>query len=395
MWNILLVDADPEIHAHAKLMLQPDFSLVSCYTGTEAIESLNQERPDLILCETSLPDMNGLDIMRNIAFQAGRTAFIATSQSGNTHRVVDAIKAGADEYLVKPCEADDILTTVRKCLTLKAALPYPKGATAARARINTRRLLAGESSAMVNLRRQIRAYADTDSTILITGESGTGKDLVAREMHGLSPRSEGPFYAVNCGALPETLFESEMFGSEKGAYTDAVARSGFFEDADGGTLFLDEVGELSPPLQVKLLRALEDRQVIHLGSHRPIAVDTRIIAATNRNIYADVDSGRFRSDLFYRLNVLRIRTPSLRDRKEDIPLLCYIFLQEFYEGNTVSPRAKQRTGRAPVKHFCDAAIRKLAGHSWPGNIRELKNIVQRALFLCEGDRVGPEHIELE
>jgi DNA-binding NtrC family response regulator len=393
MWNILLVDADPEVHARTKLMLQPDFSLVSCYTGTEALESLNREKPDLILCEISLPDMNGLDIMRCVAFQASRIAFIATSQSGNTHRVVDAVKAGADEYLVKPCETDDILATVRKCLTMKAASPYSR--ETARTQINTRRLLAGESSAMINLRRQIRTYADTDSTILITGESGTGKDLVARELHRLSPRSSGPFYAVNCGALPETLFESEMFGSEKGAYTDAVARSGFFEDANGGTLFLDEVGELSPPLQVKLLRALEDRQVIHLGSHRPIAVDIRIIAATNRNIYADVDSRRFRSDLFYRLNVLRIRTPSLRDHKEDIPLFCYIFLQEFHDSEAVSRRKRQKTGNIPIKHFCNAAIRKLTEHSWPGNIRELKNVVQRAFFLCEGDRIGPEHIELE
>ncbi|MDR1317540.1 MAG: sigma-54 dependent transcriptional regulator [Spirochaetales bacterium] len=391
MWNILLVDADPKVHARAKLMLPPDFSFSSCYTGIEALETLNQKKPDLIFCEISLPDMNGLDILRSGAFQAMQPAFIAISRSGNTHLIVDAVKAGADDYLVKPCKARDVLATIRKYLNLNGAL-YPWKTP--RAAVHAARLLAGESPAMKNLRRQIRAYADTGSTILITGESGTGKDLVARELHTLSPRSSGPFYAVNCGALPETLFESEMFGSEKGAYTDAVARSGFFEDANGGTLFLDEVGELSAPLQVKLLRALEDRQVVHLGSHRPIAVDIRIIAATNRDIYADVASNRFRGDLFYRLNVLRIRTPSLRDRKEDIPLFCYTFLREFHTRQMAFSRGNRKPG-TPPKFFCADALKKLTTHSWPGNIRELKNVVQRAFFLCEDSRIGPEYIELE
>lgn len=390
MWNILLIDHDPQVHARTKLMLQPDFSFVSCYTGTEALESLNRENPDLILCEISLPDMSGLDILQSSAFQAKRPAFIAASRSGSTHLIVDAVKAGADDYIVKPGTNDEVLKTIFKCLRRKAAERSPK--KFARTAAGASQLLAGESSAMKTLHRQINAYADSDSTILITGESGTGKELVARELHRLSPRSPGPFYAVNCGALPETLFESEMFGSEKGAYTDAVARSGFFEDANGGTLFLDEVGELSAPLQVKLLRALEDRQVVHLGSHRPIAVDIRIVAATNRDIFMDIASGRFRSDLFYRLNVLRIRTPSLRDRKEDIPLLCHIFLREFHNRNLILGK---KNGGSAVKHFCNTAIRKLSDHSWPGNIRELRNVVQRAFFLCESRKIGAEYIEFE
>jgi DNA-binding NtrC family response regulator len=396
MRNILLIDADQAVHARAKVTLQPDFSLASCYTGTEALEFLSRQKPDLILCEINLPDMNGLDILHSDALQDEAPAFIAISRSGNPHLIVDAVKAGVDDYIVKPCKTDDMLKTVKKCLWRKSPAMYSRKSV--RNKSNTSRLLVGESPAMRKLRRQISAYANagTETTILITGESGTGKELVARELHNLSSRSSGPFYAVNCGALPETLFESEMFGSEKGAYTDAVARSGFFEDANGGTLFLDEIGELPLPLQVKLLRVLEERQIIHLGSHRPIAVDVRIIAATNRNIYTDIASNRFRSDLFYRLNVLRIRTPSLREHKEDIPLLCYTFLQELGNRNSgFSRRIRQQTGAAAMKHLCDTAIKKLTAHSWPGNIRELKNVVHRAFLLCEGSRIGPDSIELD
>jgi two-component system response regulator AtoC len=380
--NILFVDNDPEVHACVRLALEPDFSLVSCYTGSEALAVLNREKPDLVLSEIVLPDMNGLDLMRSEMFEIRRPAFIAASRSGDTHLVAQAIKAGADDYLLKPYDVEDIVQTVRKCLSLKTEAPYPvKDAE------ETCERLIGESFAMRSLRRQIRAYARTDKTILVTGESGTGKELVARRLHCLSPRSGGPFYALNCGALPETLFESEMFGSEKGAYTDAVSRSGFFESSDGGTLFLDEAGELSAPMQVKLLRVLEEKRILHLGSRKPIPVDIRIIAATNRNLHEDVVCGRFRGDLFYRLNVLRICIPPLRERREDIPILCYTFLRELQNELPSSGVLK--------KHFSAASIRKLSAHAWPGNVRELKNVVERAFYTCEDSKIEPEIIQLD
>ncbi|MDR1932137.1 MAG: sigma-54 dependent transcriptional regulator [Spirochaetales bacterium] len=378
MRTVLLVDADPEVHACVKLALGPDFALMPCYTGSEALTAMNRESPDVILCEIALPDMNGLDILQSDAFEAQHSVFIAASAAGNTHAIVGAVKAGADEYVAKPYNAEDILETVSRCLTLREVVLYPPK----NGEDYAGRRLVGESPAMYNLRRQIRAYSAADGTILITGESGTGKDLAARELHRVSSRSAGPFHAINCGAMPEHLFESEMFGSEKGAYTDAVARPGFFESSSGGVLFLDEVGELSAMTQVKLLRILEDRRVVRLGSHKPIPVDVRIIAATNRDLHDDVIAGRFRSDLFYRLDVLRIRIPPLRERREDIPLLCYTFLQDLRKTGSVR------------KYFSDSALRTLTAHSWPGNVRELKNVIERAFCLCEDSRIGPEYIQL-
>jgi DNA-binding NtrC family response regulator len=383
MRNILFVDNDPEVHACVRLALEPDFSLVSCYTGSEALAALAKEKPDLVLSEIVLPDMNGLELMRSEIFEIRRPAFIAASKSSDTHLVAQAIKAGADDYLLKPYNAEDIVETVRNCLRLRTCTPY----SVKDAEEKTGGRFIGESPAICNLKKQIQTYAKTDSTILITGESGTGKELVARRLHDLSPRVDGPFYALNCGALPESLFESEMFGSEKGAYTDAVSRSGFFESSDGGTLFLDEAGELSPPMQVKLLRVLEDKRITHLGSRKPIPVNIRIIAATNRNLHDDVICGRFRGDLFYRLNVLRIRIPPLRERREDIPTLCYTFLQEFQKDRPTAGGAN--------KYFSDMAVKKLVSHAWPGNVRELKNVVERAFYMCEGGKIGPDLIQLE
>ena len=383
--NILFVDNDPEVHACMKLALEPEFSLVSCYTGTEALTALDREKPDLVLSEILLPDMNGLEILRSEAFESYRPAFIAASRSGDTHLVVRAIKAGADDYVLKPYDQYGILQTVRTCLSQRTkARPPVKNESGEEGR------LVGESPVMRKLWQEIRNYAATDSTILITGESGTGKELVARSLHHLSPRAQRPFSALNCGALPEALFESEMFGSEKGAYTDAVTRTGFFESSSGGTLFLDEAGELSLTMQVKLLRVLEDKRVTHLGSRRSIPVDIRVIAATNRNLLTDVEAGRFRDDLFYRLNVLRINVPPLRDRREDIPLLCYTFLQELRK----DPSACARAGGGQ-KYFSEQALRKMNSYSWPGNVRQLKNAVERAFYTCEDSRIGPEFIQME
>jgi two-component system NtrC family response regulator len=379
MWNILLVDDEPKNHANVRMALPPDFHLMSCYNGNEAIAALTEEKPDLILCEMDLPDMNGLTILKCDTFKMGQPVFIATSNSGDTHLIVDAIKAGADEYIIKPYTQGQLLETIRKYLVLKEPVQHLRNTDEAAGN----RPLVGDSPAMRAINRQIHAFAGSDSTILITGESGTGKEIVAQELHFFSPRTGGPFYPVNCGALPETLFESEMFGSERGAFTDAVARTGWFEGSDKGTLFLDEIGELSPLTQVKLLRILEDKRINRLGSYKPILVDVRIIAATNRDLRESVITGRFRSDLFYRLNVLHIHIPPLRERLEDIPALSYTFLREF-----------QKKGDE-TKYFSNYAITKLESYSWPGNVRELKNVIQRGFFLCAGNKIQPNDIQFE
>ena len=382
MWNILLVDDDPEVHASLKLALPPDFFLTSCYTGSEALAALRQETPGLILSEIFLPDMSGLEILESRSFEPPRPAFIAASHSADTRLVVDAIKAGADDYLLKPYDPLALVELLHKHLARAPAAPQPPhGEQDGR--------LVGESPAMRELRQKVRACAANESTILITGESGTGKELVARRLHELSPRCGGPFSAVNCGALPESLFESEMFGSEKGAYTDAVARSGLLASSGGGTLFLDEVGELPPRIQVKLLRVLEDKKVVPLGSRKAIPVDIRVIAATNRRLNEEVAAGKFREDLFYRLDVLRIRIPPLRERREDIPLLCYAFLRE------LQGKASRGGNEGSGKLFSGAALKKLTAYAWPGNVRELKNAVERAFYMCAGSKIGPEYIDLE
>jgi DNA-binding NtrC family response regulator len=380
MWNILLVDDEPKSHANVRLFLPPGFSLTSCYNGNEAITALNTEKPpDLVLCELDLPDMSGLAILKCETFKTAQSVFIAISNHSDTHLIVDAVKAGADEYIIKPYTGDQLLETIRKYLVLKE--PLQRLQSLDETADNLR--LVGDSPAMQAIRRQIRAYAGSDSTILITGESGTGKEIVAQELHSFSSRAGGPFYPINCGALPEALFESEMFGSERGAFTDAVARTGFFESSNEGTLFLDEIGEISLLMQVKLLRVLEDKRIIRLGSHKPIPVDVRIITATNKNLRKSVIAGLFRGDLFYRLNVLHIHIPPLRERMEDIAALSYTFLREI------------RKNGDEKKHFSNSAIKKLGSYSWPGNVRELKNVIQRSFFLCQGNKIQPADIQFE
>ena len=297
----------------------------------------------------------------------------------DTDLVVEAIKAGADEFIVKPYRSRDLMLTIRKHLTARG----PRGEASRSPAPETADLLVGDSAGLRTIRNQIRSYAAADETVLITGESGTGKEVVARALHRASPRAAGPFHVVNCGAVPETLFESEMFGSDRGAFTGATTRPGFFESSDGGTLFLDEIGELSPPQQVKILRVLEDKKITRLGSNRAASVDVRLVAATNRDLRLSLRSGAFRSDLYYRLNVLRISIPPLRERREDIPSLCFLFLREL--------RGRNGTDR----YLAPASFRKLMNYSWPGNVRELKNVISRAYTLCGEEKIGQEYIQFE
>lgn len=388
-WRILLIDDDPAVHARLKLSLPAAaFTLTPCYTACEALLIIENEAPDLILCEIDMPDMNAIqiltqtDILKQTDMLKTRPPFIVTSKKSEAPCIVDAIKAGADEFLLKPFEENLLLETLNKYLSpekrrLPKDLPYSEEG-AVKDQEESR--LVGDSRGIRGIRKEIRAFAENDAIVLITGESGTGKEVVAQELHEHSPRAGGPFRPVNCGALPEALFESEMFGSEKGAFTGALTRTGFFESSRGGTLFLDEIGELSLLMQVKLLRVIEDKCITRLGSNASLPVDVRIIAATNRDLRESIAAGRFREDLFYRLNILRIIIPPLRERPEDIPILSYTFLREFAQNG-------------PHKKFLSSsAVCKLTAHTWPGNVRELRNVLQRAFFISGPEKIQPEDI---
>lgn len=380
MWKILLVDDEPKDHALLAMVLPPEYRLVSCFTGQEALSMVGEEKPDLVLLDIRLPDMSGIEVLKALGSQSHRPIYFMLTGYPDTELVVDSIKAGADEYIVKPYRSRDLLRKIRKHLLIRGlqgetTRPVPPG-TAAGA-------LVGDSSALREIRSLIATYAASDETVLITGESGTGKEVVAQALHRDSARSRGPFNAVNCGAVPETLFESEMFGSDRGAFTGATNRPGLFESSDGGTLFLDEIGELSPSQQVKILRVLEDKRVTPLGSHRATPVDVRVIAATNRDLRRALETREFRSDLFYRINVLRISIPPLRERREDIPSLCFHFLREL------------KGPGGGESYLAPASFQKLLRHSWPGNVRELKNVISRARALCEDEKIGPEYIQFD
>ena len=378
MWKILLVDDEPRDHAMLSIMLPPDFTLLSCYTGGEALESIPRENPDLVLLDVQLPDINGIEVLKSVKFSKERPAFIMVSGYDDTNLIVESIKAGAQHYLVKPYTMDALLSTVRDslmCRIGKGSLPVPADAVPTE--------LIGDSKEIRKIKQQIHSYAPSDGTVLITGESGTGKEIVARSLHRVSQRTAGPFRAVNCGAIPESLFESEVFGSVKGAFTDATNRPGILEFCDGGTLLLDEIGELATGTQVKLLRVLEEKKIRQLGSSKSFAVDVRIIASTNRDLKREVDKGGFRSDLYYRLNVFRIKIPPLRERKEDIPLLSYYFLKNL--GN--------RGGKE--RYLTTTALRKLIDYAWPGNVRELRNVIERACYLTLSESITDEYLQFE
>ena len=330
---------------------------------TPALARLRGEGADLVLCDVS-QDVGWL--MRSMDAERIACPVVACGPEEAARDAVAAIRAGAREYLPLPPDADLVAAM------LEAASGKGPEAPVARA------------SGMVQVLARAAQVARAEASVLITGESGTGKEVLARHLHALSRRAKGPFVAVNCAALPEALLESELFGHEKGAFSGAVAaRKGKFEQAEGGTLLLDEIGEMDPRLQAKLLRAIQEREIDRLGATRPTRVDVRILAATNRDLAAEVKSGRFREDLYFRLDVVRLRLPPLRDRVEDILPLAEHFARRYADANGV-----------PRRPFSGAARRSLQAHAWPGNVRELENAIHRAVLLADGAEIGPEAIEL-
>jgi DNA-binding NtrC family response regulator len=355
---------------------------------------IKQQEPDLMLLDVNLPGMSGLDFLRELqesntsadssdANGSGPLVIIITAH-GSERMAVEAVKSGAYDYLSKPFELDDLRLVVKNAAE---TIELRRENVALRHRIEVeesqRGTLIGNSEGMQRVRAMIDKVAETDATVLVRGESGTGKELVAREVHERnSVRSKGPFVAVNCAALPAELIESELFGHEKGAFTGAAAlRQGKFEQADGGTLFLDEIGDMSSNVQAKLLRALEERRIERLGGNESIPVDVRIVSATHRPLEQEIAAGNFRADLFYRLRVVTIDIPPLRERREDIPLLAETFTRA----------AAERHG-LPLRQVGPTALRKLIEYDWPGNVRELKNTIERAAIMAEGEELRAQDL---
>jgi two-component system response regulator PilR (NtrC family) len=381
--RILVVDDEQSMRELLAIMLRKDgFDVVAAESRAQAAAVLARGPVDLIVTDVKLPDGDGIEILRHVKAAAPETVVIVMTAFGSTETAVAALKLGAYDYLIKPFDVDELKIVVRNALErqqlqqenllLKAEFRTQHGLDR----------IVGVSPGMVAVFNLVRSVAGTTSTVLISGESGTGKELVAKAIHALSPRRDAPFVSVNCAALPENLLESELFGHMKGAFTDAHQnKKGLFEAAHRGTLFLDEVGETPPAMQVKLLRALQEKKIRRVGATEETEIDVRLVAATNRPLEGLLREGRLREDLFYRLNVIPIHLPPLRERREDIPLLAESFLRRF----------SQEMGKNVVK-ISTEAMQRLARHAWPGNVRELENVIERAVALEAHEAVLPERL---
>lgn len=384
--KILIVDDERDMLTNCtRILRRYGYACVTADTSQEALALVESQQPDVVLVDLRMPGKSGIDIVRAVKTRFPCIEVVLMTAYASIETAVDAIKQGAFDYLPKPFTAGQLQAVIQRTLRhqqVNGEQPQHKIDSAARHGPGE---MVGKSSVITEMLETMRKIAPTDATVLISGESGTGKELVARGVHQLSRRSSQPFVPVDCAALPENLLESELFGHERGAFTGAIAsRPGLFELAHTGTLFLDEVAELPLPLQAKLLRALEARQVRRLGGRHVIEVDVRLVAATNRDLTKAMEAGLFREDLFYRLNVIPLHVPSLRERKEDIPLLAMHFLRHASLGGVTFPQG-----------FSPQAMLLLEGYPWPGNVRELKNAVERARALANSEDIGPEDLPVE
>ncbi len=384
MEKILLIDDDEGlVHFLSRFFQRKGYAVTACSGGREAIEKIAAENFDLILLDYKMPGFNGLDILTEIKGIEVKTPVIIMTAYGTTDLAIEAMKRGAYDYLVKPFERKDLSRIISEALLvnrqMKEIVRFPAASPSAGGTEDKNALqIVGNSKKMQEIYKLIGQIAEKDVSILIAGESGTGKELVARAIYHHSFRKEKPFIAINCAAIPESLFESELFGHERGAFTGAERTYiGKLERCDKGTLFLDEIGEMSPALQAKLLRVLQEGEIERLGSSQSIKVNVRVIAATNKDLEKEVQTGGFREDLYWRLKVISIDLPALRERTEDIPDLVNYFL----------PRFGAEYNR-PVCYMSESALNKLNSYSWPGNVRELENCVRRAVLLSTGDVIA-------
>ncbi len=382
--RILIADDEENIRRMLELHLVRDgFEVHTVPDGAAALEAMTEQRFDAAICDLVMPEMDGLELLRRLVVDGVETPVILMSAHATVDTALEAIEVGAFDYIPKPFpRIDEVLFRLKRALAqtrlveevdrLKEALGEHLGIEGIIAR----------SKPMMEVFDTVRKVADYKTTVLLSGESGTGKELIAKALHFNSIREKAPFVAVNCGAIPENLLESELFGHVRGAFTDATrTRRGLFEEANGGTLFLDEIGELPLQLQVKLLRVLQENEIRRVGDSQPIPVDVRLVAATVRDLAKEVKEGGFREDLFYRLNVLQLRLPPLRERKTDIPLLVEHFL------NVINERLETE-----VHGIRPSTMRLLMGYGWPGNVRELENTIERAIVLSDGPEIGDEEL---
>ena len=381
--TLLIVDDDASnLESLLRIFEREGVDVVTARDGRDALDVLRRTRVAVVLSDLMMPGMTGLELLRAARALSTETEFILMTAFGTVEIAVEAMKEGAWDFVTKPFKRIQIVRAVRRALDQRSLMLENRALRAELQESRRDRSIVGQSMPMRQALDMARQVAPSRATVMLLGESGTGKELFARALHTWSDRASRPFIALNCAALPESLLEAELFGHEKGAFTGAQARrQGRFELADGGTLFLDEVAEMSPHVQVKLLRVLQEGEFERVGGGQTIRVDARIIAATNKDLEAEVKAGRFREDLFYRLNVIQIPLPPLRDRRDDIPLLAQHFLERF------AARNQKRVSGVSFE-----ALQALQAWTWPGNVRELENLMERAVVLCRGDIIGIEDL---
>jgi DNA-binding NtrC family response regulator len=377
MSKILVVDDEKSIRNTLRdILTYEKYEVSEADSGLTALEMLKQAEFDVILLDIKMPQMDGIETLEHILAEYD-TPVIMISGHGTIETAVEAIKKGAFDYIAKPLDLNRLLVTIRNALDKSRLLTETKFL---KKRVSKKYEIIGESEIMKGILEMIDRVAPTNARVLITGDNGTGKELVARQIHEKSQRSKGPFVEVNCAAIPSELIESNLFGHEKGSFTSAIKqRKGDFELATGGTLFLDEIGDMSLSAQAKVLRALQENKIMRVGGEKDIPVDVRVIAATNKNLTEEIAAGRFREDLYHRLSVIIIHVPPLHERKDDIPILAHYFMEEIC--------AEQ--GK-PMMFFDDEAMEELRQMKWTGNIRELRNVVERLTILCDGKITGED-----
>jgi len=378
--SILIVDDEATILTSLSQVLQDEhYQVVTATSGPEALKLIASDVPDLVLLDIWMPEMDGLEVLKRARDQVPTLQVMIMSGHGSIETAVKAIKLGAYDFIEKPLSLENVTLRIRHALDQRR---LEEENQKLRTKVERRFELVGNSPAMQRLRQLIETAGPTSGRVLIGGENGTGKELVARAIHHHSPRGDKPFVAVNCAAIPETLIESELFGHEKGAFSGATStKRGQFEQADGGTLFLDEIGDMSLNTQAKVLRALQEQQFHRVGGGKLIKVDVRVIAASNKNLVKEIEKGAFRDDLFYRLNVLPVEVPPLRNRREDIPMLVKHFIRQHAEEQGLKPKE--------VSH---EALDALEAYEWPGNIRELRNMIERLMIMVPGSVIEAPHV---
>lgn len=386
MQTILIVDDDKSIRYSLKRMMEKDFSILTAQNGEEALSRFSEHPPDLVIMDIKMPGRNGIEVLKEIKSIDPKSLVIIMTAYGTTETAIEAMKYGAFDYILKPFPIPKMKGLIEKALSLRKLMKEEVTYDALKvSEEGERESIIGSSPKMQEIYKMIGQVAQSDVTVLLRGESGTGKELLARAIYQHSLRSNQPFLPVNCAAIPDTLLESELFGHEKGAFTGATSRRiGKLEQCQGGTIFLDEIGDMSLSTQAKLLRVLQERSFERLGGMETIKVDIRFIVATNKDLEEAISSNKFREDLYYRLNVVSIKIPPLRERKGDIPELASYFIKRF-----------NREFKKAIAEITPSAMEKITSYGWPGNVRQLENVLKRAMVLCQGEWILEDQLLFE